>query len=125
MLKPLAKLMFFLLMGTFLSADTSLINAGFPNPSITASCFAQVQPEPTRDDEAPRIQWFREEMKISPRYLEHDEGIMGMSWTHFFTMLFLVLFFVAAMAGLVMRQRRTRQLLNRLLEEEEENGADS
>jgi hypothetical protein len=57
-------------------------------------------------------------MRISPKYLERDEGIMGMSWTHFFTMLFLILFFIAAMTALVMRHRRTKQLLDTLLKEE-------
>lgn len=56
-------------------------------------------------------------MGISPKYLEKDEGIM-MSWTHFFTMLFLILFFIAAMTALVMRHRRTKQLVNTLLKEE-------
>ncbi len=38
------------------------------------------------------IQWFRDKMKISPKYLEQREGILGMSWGHFFTMILLLIF---------------------------------
>jgi len=58
-------------------------------------------------------------MKISPKYQEKKEGILGMSWAHFLTMTFLVVFFVGALAAYHMRTVRTRQILERLLKEEE------
>ncbi|MGM0427765.1 MAG: hypothetical protein ACQEQ7_11080 [Thermodesulfobacteriota bacterium] len=96
----------------------------FSNLVITAPCFGQSESTKTDQPESVDIQWFRDEMKISSKYLKKDKGILGMSWTHFFTMLFLVVFFIAAMAALGMRQRRTKQILNRLLQEEE-HGIDS
>jgi len=65
------------------------------------------------------IQWFREEMKISPKYLEKNQGVMGMSWAHFLTMVFLVIFFVGALIAVYMRNKRTKTILNSLLKEKE------
>ena len=93
--------------------------------SLTSTYFARSSADESENRESRDIQWFREEMKISPKYLEQDEGILGMSWTHFFTMVFLVLFFLAAVVVVVMRNVRTKQLLNRLLEEEERRAPDS
>lgn len=92
--------------------------SGLWGGGLAGPCFAQAESETTEEPAPEEIQWFREEMKISARYLEKDEGILGMSWTHFFTMLFLILFFIAAMTTLVMRHRRTKQLLDTLLKEE-------
>jgi len=33
-------------------------------------------------------------MKIDPKYQEQDRGILGMSYAHFFIMVFLILFFI-------------------------------
>ena len=43
------------------------------------------------------IQWFKMEMRVGPNYMEKREGILGMSWAHFFTMSFLVRFFFGAL----------------------------
>lgn len=63
------------------------------------------------------IQWFKKEMKISPKYLEKDQGVMGMSWAHFLTMVFLVIFFVGALIAVYMRNKRTKTILTSLLKE--------
>jgi len=72
----------------------------------------------TTDENGDRdIQWFKDQMKISPQYLEETEGVMGMSWAHFFTMVFLVLFFIWGMIAVFLRQRRTKEILASLLKE--------
>ena len=63
------------------------------------------------------IEWFKDQMKISEKYLEQQEGIMGMSWAHFFTMVFLVLFAIAALVAFFQRQRRTREILEMIRKE--------
>jgi len=73
--------------------------------------------------EKPDIQWFKQEMKISPKYQEKKEGILGMSWIHFLTMIFLTVFFVGSLAAYYMRNARTRKIIERLLQEEgDKNG---
>ena len=47
-----------------------------------------------------------------------------MSWAHFFTMGFLVVFSTGALVMAFLRYKRTRELI-RLLQEEKENGSDS
>jgi len=66
----------------------------------------------------PDIQWFKNEMRIAPKYTEHEEGIWGMSWMHFITMVFLILFFIASLFAMYLRNRRTREILATLLKEE-------
>lgn len=63
------------------------------------------------------IQWFRDEMKISSKFQEHTQGIWGMSWTHFFTMVFLIVFFTATIAAIYIRNKQTKKILNTLLKE--------
>ncbi len=99
--------------GLILSGEPPASSAGPAGPRL-----ARAAAEEAEGTDPEKIQWFREKMRISPKYLEEEEGVMGMSWTHFFTMLFLVLFFIAAMTALVMRHRRTKELLNTLLKEE-------
>ena len=71
-------------------------------------------PSPT--EETPTIEWFKKELRISPRYAEEPQGILGLSWAHFMTMVFLVLFFVLGLAALLIRYKRTRELLTLLIE---------
>lgn len=66
----------------------------------------------------PDIQWFKNEMRISPKYMEHEEGIWGMSWSHFITMVFLIFFLIAALFAMYLRRQQTRKILKTLLEEE-------
>ena len=65
----------------------------------------------------PDIQWFKDRMKISEKYAESGEGILGMSWAHFFTMVLLVLFATGALVAFIQRQRRTREILERIRKE--------
>ena len=88
-----------------------------PRGTLQRVCFAQSPAEEQQNPEGKDIQWFRDEMKISPKYVERKEGVLGMSWTHFFTMLFLVLFFIGAVAAMIIRHKRAKELLNRLMEE--------
>lgn len=83
--------------------------------AATSGQFSAVQAE-----KKPNIKWFREEMKISPKYQEKKEGILGLSWNHFLTMAFLVVFFFGALMVYHLRTVRTRQILERLLKEEED-----
>lgn len=77
-----------------------------------------------QDEEQKSIEWFKQEMKISPKYLERKEGILGMSWGHFFTMLFLVLFASGALIVFLMRYKRTKDIL-KLIKEERAHGCES
>lgn len=67
------------------------------------------------------LQWFKDHMKISEKYVQDQQGIWGMSWGHFFTMIFLVLFALGALVVFVQRQRRTREILE-IIRKEMQNG---
>jgi hypothetical protein len=72
------------------------------------ACAAQPEPD---------IQWFREQMQIDPKYLEQEEGIFGISWFHFLTMMFLLLFFFMGLLAHFARIRKRKQILIALLTE--------
>jgi len=40
-----------------------------------------------------------------------------MSWTHFITMVFLIIFFTATIAAIYIRNKQTKKILNTLLKE--------
>lgn len=65
----------------------------------------------------PDIHWFKEQMKISDKYVEQQEGILGMSWTHFFTMVILILFAAGALIMMFFRYRRIQQILDEIRKE--------
>jgi hypothetical protein len=67
--------------------------------------------------ETPDLQWFRQELKIDPKYVDHREGIPGMGWAHFLFMVFLVIFFLGALIAYHRRTTRTARILERLLKE--------
>ena len=99
----------------------SLLGTGEPMTSLpsfraTAPLFSGIAhaQEPSETD----IQWFRDEMKISDKYLEREEGAWGMSWAHFFTMTLLVAFFIATLVAMYIRSKRTREILRTLMKEE-------
>lgn len=77
---------------------------------VTPSAWAEKNADPN-------MQWFKDEMRISPKYKEYREGIWGMSWAHFLTMVFLIIFFVATLIALYIRNKRTKEILKTLLEE--------
>lgn len=64
------------------------------------------------------IEWFKENMKIDPKYQEQDQSILGMSYVHFFIMAFLILFFIGTFINSYLRNKRTRYILQKLLKEE-------
>ncbi len=100
---------------------TALLGTGEPMTSLPSfqetppllSGIARAQ-EPSETD----IQWFRDEMKISAKYLDREEGAWGMSWAHFFTMTLLVAFFIATLVAMYIRSKRTREILRTLMKEE-------
>ncbi len=65
------------------------------------------------------IQWFRDQLGISEQYIEEPDGIWGMSWAHFLTMLILVLFALGALVLFVMQQKRTREIMESIRKEME------
>jgi len=76
----------------------------------------------SQEGEGPDIEWFKRETGISPKYVEHESGVMGISWAHFFAMVFLILSFFLALLALYLRYRRTKELLNLILKEGPQNG---
>lgn len=112
------KWIFFLLLVLFVWGHIPFEDTEYSEGVCISSCFGRSKTESPENQKEKDIQWFREEMKISPKYMEREEGVLGMSWTHFFTMLFLVLFFIGTIVALVLRHRRTKQLLSMLLKEE-------
>ena len=52
----------------------------------------------SKNSQEPDIQWFRDQLKISDRYVEEHEGVWGVSWAHFLTMIFLGLFALGSLA---------------------------
>lgn len=92
------------------------------NNLLVSSAFCDGDPNPNvvtvQNDNKPDIQWFKKEMKIDPKYTEKHEGILGMSWAHFFTMIFLVLFFFIALIAYHQRTTRTTRILEKLLKED-------
>lgn len=74
---------------------------------------------------SPDIEWFKEDMTVSPKYLPEEEGVFGMSWAHFLTMTFLVLFFLGTLILFYIRSKRTEEILTTLLKEEEHHGSQS
>jgi cbb3-type cytochrome oxidase subunit 3 len=77
-------------------------------------CSAWAAQNPDQRD----IQWFKDEMRISPKYIEEQEGILGMTWPHFLVMVLLIIFFIGALIAMYLRQKRTKQILASLLQEE-------
>jgi hypothetical protein len=75
----------------------------------------------SQEGERPAIEWFKQETGISPKYVEHESGVMGLSWVHFFAMVFLILSFFLALLALYLRYRRTKELLNLILKEGPQN----
>ncbi|MFO7875716.1 MAG: hypothetical protein R6U55_03935 [Desulfovermiculus sp.] len=86
-------------------------------PPLRSNAWAQA------GDDAADIQWFKETMKISPKYQEQSHGLLGMSYTHFFVMVFLILFFIGTFINSYLRSKRTRDALQTLLKEGSDNGS--
>jgi hypothetical protein len=87
------------------------------DPSVTSPTTPGGYAEPAYGVEPPTIEWFKRELRISPKYVEEQQGVFGLSWAHFMTMVFLALFFMLALVALLVRYRRTKELLRLLIEE--------
>jgi hypothetical protein len=74
------------------------------------------------EGEGKEMEWFKETMEIAPKYQERNQGVLGMTWAHFILMVFLVIFFISATVNYYARSKRTKQILNTLLEKEESGG---
>ena len=75
----------------------------------------------TNPDQTRKVEWFKEELRITPKYVEDHQGVFGLSWAHFLTMVFLVVFFLSGLVSLLVRYRRTQELLRELLQEREKS----
>ena len=99
------------------------LSANKENRSVAAPAVSHAGSTSTlKSEKAPTIKWFKEELRISPKYAEKTQGIYGLSWAHFMTMVFLVLFFLLGLVALLIRYMRTKALLRVLLEEKEDAG---
>ena len=79
----------------------------------------------SQDANEPDIEWFKKELGISNKYIEKQEGVLGLSWAHFLTMVFLICSFVLGLIFVVIRYRRTKELLTIMSEEEGKHGSNS
>lgn len=89
-----------------------------PNLPVALAADDDAAPGAVQTGETPDIEWFKQELKIAPKYTEQREGILGMSWAHFLTMTFLVLFFFGALMAYHRRTTRTTRILEQLLKED-------
>ena len=94
--------------------STGASTYAFPSGTV----FAETRPGVQENGD---LQWFKDQMEISEKYIQEQTGIWGMSWGHFFTMVFLVLFALGALVVFVQRQRRTREILE-IIRKEMQNG---
>jgi len=78
----------------------------------------------TQGNQDQDIQWFKEKMKIADKYVQKSEGILGMSWAHFLTMVLLVLFALVALGVFIQQQKRTKEIMESI-RKEMENGDSS
>jgi len=81
--------------------------------------------EQSLNSQEPDIQWFRDQLKISDRYVEEQEGVWGVSWAHFLTMVFLGLFVLGSLAVWIQQQRRTKDILESIRKEMENDDSDN
>ena len=100
---------------------TSGTAAVLKNAHASSSYFADTGQNLQESD----IQWFRDQLKISERYVEEQEGVWGMSWAHFLTMTFLVLFALGALVVLIQQQRRTKDIMETIRKEMENDNTDN
>lgn len=112
-LLPLVSLFLVAAVVTGLFGGLGKATAKNSDAGISATDSAMV----AKAEEAPDIQWFKDQMKISDKYVEQREGIWGVSWAHFLTMVFLVLFALGALVAFFQRQRRTREILEMIRKE--------
>ena len=112
-----------LAIGTSSPAIPDISTLHYPNTNQRTMAIAISHVLPVAQQQGPKdIQWFKDKMKISPKYVERRPGILGMSWGHFFTMVFLLLFAAGALVVFILRYKRTKEIL-KLIKEEGKNGS--
>ena len=91
-------------------------------PWNRASGAFQVEPAFAEEKgDKPDIKWFKDQLGVSSKYAEKDSGILGVSWPHLLIMVFLSVFFVVGLFALIIRRKRTKELLIHLLKEESQD----
>lgn len=100
------------------AAGGTFQQTGVLNPAAVSAVRAET-PSSTNNGE---IQWFKDQMGISEKYMEDQEGLWGMSWAHFFTMVFLVLIALAGLAVFIQRQKKTREIME-IIQKEIKDGS--
>ena len=93
----------------------------WPSSSRYPQICAYAQEGPEQKD-GPNLEWFRKELRVAPKYQERDTGILGLSWAHFSVMVFLTVSFVIALVALIVRYRRTKELISMLTKDEMTDG---
>ncbi len=88
---------------------------------VTKSAYASASASQETSQNNSDIQWFKDQMQISDKYLEQQDGIWGMSRAHFLTMVFLVLFALGALVVFIQQQKRTKEIME-LIRKEMKNG---
>ncbi len=83
-----------------------------PDPAAPEAGVSRSGPDPGE------IQWFKDELKISPRYVDEREDVLGVSWPQFLALLFMALFSGATLVAALLRHRRTNRIIRVLLQEE-------
>lgn len=88
---------------------------------VTKSAYASASVSQEMSQNNLDIQWFKDQMRISDKYAEQKDGIWGMSWAHFVTMVLLVLFALGALVVFIQQQKRTKEIME-LIRKEMKNG---
>ena len=101
---PVALLAICLVVGPLFSGFGSVYSGG-------TAYAADQSPSPEK------IEWFRDKLHIADKYQRQQQGVMGMSWGHFLSMVFLVVFFIGATAIAFYRAKRSRQILEAVMQE--------
>ena len=120
------KLKYFIIFFIIVAALLFITNGSSTVLAISQSAFStDSSPHITvQGNENQDIQWFKEEMQIADKYVQKSEGILGLSWAHFLTMVLLVLFALAALGVFIQQQRRTKEIMESI-RKEMENGNSS
>ena len=83
----------------------------------TAQARENLKSEENHVNQDKSIQWFKEQMKISDKYVQKESGIWGMSWAHFTTMVLLILFAIVALFVFIQQQKRTKEIVEMIKKE--------
>ena len=98
----------------FANSSSSVLAISQSAISTETSWYVTTQGNQDQD-----IQWFKEKIKIADKYVQKSEGILGMSWAHFLTMVLLVLFALVALGVFNQQQKRTKEIMESIRKEME------